>query len=60
MSLIFDSEYHGYVANVPQLPACMSQGKPVEAALKNAGKAIAAYLRAGGGVWCSVRQALGL
>ena len=46
VSLIFDPEYHGYVADVPQLPGCMSQGKTVEAALRNVRKAIVAYLKA--------------
>jgi len=46
VNLIFDPEYHGYVADVPQLPGCMSQGKTVEAALKNVRKAIIAYLKA--------------
>ena len=46
VNLIFDPEYEGYVADVPQLPGCMSQGKTVEAALKNVRKAIAAYLKA--------------
>ena len=45
MNLIFDPEYHGYVADVPQLPGCMSQGKTVEAALKNVRNAITAYLK---------------
>ncbi len=45
VNLIFDPEYDGYVADVPQLPGCMSQGKTVEAALKNVRKAIAAYLK---------------
>jgi predicted RNase H-like HicB family nuclease len=45
VNLILDPEYHGYVADVPQLHGCMSQGKTVEAALKNVRKAIAAYLR---------------
>jgi predicted RNase H-like HicB family nuclease len=45
VNLIFDPEYHGYVADVPQLPGCMSQGKTVEAALKNVRKAIALYLK---------------
>jgi predicted RNase H-like HicB family nuclease len=45
VNLIFDAEYHGYVADVPQLPGCMSQGKTVEAALKNVRKAIIAYLK---------------
>jgi predicted RNase H-like HicB family nuclease len=44
VNLIFDPEYNGYVADVPQLPGCMSQGKTVEAALKNVRKAITAYL----------------
>jgi predicted RNase H-like HicB family nuclease len=48
VNLIFDPEYHGYVADVPQLPGCMSQGKTVEAALKNVREAIVAYLKAAG------------
>ena len=48
VNLIFDPEYHGYVADVPQLPGCMSQGKTVEAALKNVREAITVYLKAGG------------
>ena len=46
VNLIFDPEYNGYVADVPQLPGCMSQGKTVEAALKNIRKAIKVYLKA--------------
>ncbi len=46
VNLVFDPEYNGYVADVPQLPGCMSQGKTVEAALKNVRKAIIAYLKA--------------
>ena len=46
VNLVFDTEYKGYVADVPQLPGCMSQGKTVETALRNVRKAIAAYLRA--------------
>ena len=45
VNLIYDKEYKGYVADVPQLPGCMSQGKTAEAALKNARKAIRAYLK---------------
>ncbi len=45
VNLIFDPEYGGYVADVPQLPGCMSQGKSVEAALKNVRKAIKVYLK---------------
>ncbi|MEO1431728.1 MAG: type II toxin-antitoxin system HicB family antitoxin [Cyanobacteria bacterium J06632_19] len=26
---VFDSEYQGYVAEVPELPGCVSQGKTV-------------------------------
>lgn len=48
VNLIFDPEYDGYVADVPQLPGCMSQGKSVEAALRNVRKAIAAYLKTSG------------
>jgi predicted RNase H-like HicB family nuclease len=48
VNLIFDPEYHGYVADVPQLPGCMSQGKTVEAALKNVRKAIEAYIKEAG------------
>lgn len=46
VNLIFDPEYKGYVADVPQLPGCMSQGKSVEAALSNVRQAIRAYLKA--------------
>ncbi len=46
VNLIFDPDYNGYVADVPQLPGCMSQGKTVEAALKNVRKAITVYLKA--------------
>ncbi len=46
VTLIFDPEYKGYVADVPELAGCMSQGKSVEAALKNVRKAITAYLKA--------------
>ena len=46
VNLIFDPEYKGYVADVPQLPGCMSQGKSVEVALRNTRRAIKAYLKA--------------
>lgn len=42
--LIYDQQYKGYVADVPELPGCMSQGKTIEAALKNVREAIALYL----------------
>ncbi len=45
VNLIFDPDYNGYVADVPQLPGCMSQGKTIEAALKNVRKAIKVYLK---------------
>ena len=44
VNLVYDSEYKGYVADVPELPGCMSQGKTMEAALKNVKEAIALYL----------------
>jgi len=46
VNLIFDPEYNGYVADVPQLPGCMSQGRTIEAAMKNVCKAIEVYLKA--------------
>jgi len=46
VNLIYDPEYEGYVADVPELPGCMSQGKTVEAALENVKEAIALYLEA--------------
>ena len=44
VNLIYDPEYKGYVADVPELPGCMSQGKTIEAALKNVKEAVALYL----------------
>ena len=44
VNLIYDKEYKGFVADVPELPGCMSQGKTVETALKNVKEAIALYL----------------
>ena len=44
VNLIYDPEYEGYVADVPQLPGCMSQGKTVEEALENVKDAIRTYL----------------
>jgi len=44
VNLIFDPEYKGYVADVPELPGCMSQGKTIEQALKNIREAILLYL----------------
>jgi len=44
VNLIFDPEYKGYVADVPELAGCMSQGKTIEKALKNVKEAIVLYL----------------
>lgn len=44
VNLVYDSEYKGYVADVPELPGCMSQGKTIESALKNVREAISLYL----------------
>lgn len=46
VNVIYDPEYKGYVADVPQLPGCMSQGKTIEKSLANIRKAIAIYLKA--------------
>ncbi|WP_193195530.1 type II toxin-antitoxin system HicB family antitoxin [Nostoc sp. MG11] len=40
----FDSEYEGYVAEVPELPGCVSQGKTLDEAIKNIKDAITGYL----------------
>jgi predicted RNase H-like HicB family nuclease len=44
VNLIYDPDYKGYVADVPELPGCMSQGKSIEKALENVKEAIALYL----------------
>ena len=44
VNLIYDPEYKGYVADVPELPGCMSQGKTIEASLENVKEAIELYL----------------
>jgi predicted RNase H-like HicB family nuclease len=46
VKLLYDAACDGYVAEVPQLPGCTSQGKTVEAALENARAAVRQYLRA--------------
>jgi predicted RNase H-like HicB family nuclease len=46
VNLTYDQEYKGYVADVPELPGCMSQGKTVEAALKSVKAAVSLYLEA--------------
>ncbi|MGI0479619.1 type II toxin-antitoxin system HicB family antitoxin [Geminocystis sp. CENA526] len=40
----FDSEYNGYVAEVPRLPGCVSQGKTMDEAIANIKDAIQGYL----------------
>jgi len=40
----YDSEYNGYVADVPELPGCMSQGKTLDEAIENIKDAIKGYL----------------
>lgn len=46
IKLTYDKVYQGYVADVVNLYGCMSQGKTKKAALKNAEKAIKAYMEA--------------
>ena len=40
----YDLEYKGYVADVPELPGCMSQGKNLDEAIENIKDAIKGYL----------------
>ncbi|RZN66248.1 MAG: type II toxin-antitoxin system HicB family antitoxin [Candidatus Methanolliviera hydrocarbonicum] len=40
----YDSEYKGYVADVPELLGCMSQGKTLDEAIENIKDAITGYL----------------
>lgn len=40
----FDSEYQGYVASVPELLGCVSQGKTLDEAIENIKDAIKGYL----------------
>ena len=42
--LEYDPEYQGFVADVPSLPGCMSQGKTEEEAIENIQEAISGYL----------------
>jgi len=44
VELTYDFEYGGYVAECPNLPGCMSQGKTKDAALRNIREAIRGYL----------------
>ncbi|MCL5773131.1 MAG: type II toxin-antitoxin system HicB family antitoxin [Firmicutes bacterium] len=43
--LEYDPEYGGFIADVPTLPGCMSQGKTEEEALRNIKEAISGYLK---------------
>ncbi|WP_414585809.1 type II toxin-antitoxin system HicB family antitoxin [Scytonema sp. PCC 10023] len=40
----FDPEYEGYVAEVPELLGCASQGKTLDEAIENIKDAIKGYL----------------
>jgi len=42
--ITYDSEYDGYVIDVPQLEGCMSQGKTIDEALDNIKDAIKGWL----------------
>lgn len=42
--LEYDNEYQGYVALVPSLPGCISQGKTEQEALTNIQDAISIFL----------------
>lgn len=45
IKLTYDKAYKGYVADVVNLYGCMSQGKTKVEALRNAEKAIKAYMK---------------
>jgi len=42
--ITYDPEYSGYVADVPELVGCMSQGKTLDEALNNIKDAIRGWL----------------
>jgi len=42
--IVYDSEYDGYVVDVPELVGCMSQGKTIDEALNNIKDAIRGWL----------------
>ncbi|MBI5323886.1 MAG: type II toxin-antitoxin system HicB family antitoxin [Ignavibacteriae bacterium] len=42
--ITYDTEYKGYVVDVPQLFGCMSQGKTLDEAIENTKDAIQAWL----------------
>jgi predicted RNase H-like HicB family nuclease len=42
--ITYDSEYEGYVVDVPELVGCMTQGKTIDEALNNVKDAIKGWL----------------
>lgn len=42
--IMYDTEYKGYVVDVPELVGCMSQGKSLDEALVNVKDAIKGWL----------------
>jgi len=42
--ITYDSEYEGYIVDVPELVGCMSQGKTIDEALTNIKDAIKGWL----------------
>ncbi|MCD5406409.1 MAG: type II toxin-antitoxin system HicB family antitoxin [Desulfotomaculum sp.] len=46
--IIYDSEYGGYVVDIPELVGCMSQGKTIDEALNNVKDAIRGWLHVEG------------
>ncbi len=42
--IMYDSEYKGYIVDVPSLTGCMSQGKTIDEALKNVKDAINGWI----------------
>ena len=43
--LEYDPEYEGFIADVPTLPGCMSQGKTEKEAIDNIKEAINGYVK---------------
>jgi len=43
--ITYDSEYEGYIVDVPALVGCMSQGKTIDEALNNSKDAIKGWLQ---------------
>jgi len=42
--ITYDSEYDGYIVDVPELVGCMSQGKTIDEALTNIKDAIKGWI----------------